>query len=184
MFATVKPVAVAGVEIEMRNGAEAKNSLRKKVGSMSRADFLRKAFQLLAFILVAVPVTVLCGFFIVATVAGVIEGAVSGWVVVGGAVMIFLVLVLLLYPIIEQRIAKRWGRLSRVVKLAVSGMRIIISSLFLLGYFLFVLFASLWMPPLLIIGFVILTIDNIQKDKKLHSLEEKLESIQAGGELG
>ena len=151
---------------------------------MSRADFLRKAFQLLVFILLTVSVTVLCGFFILATVAGVIEGAVSGWVVIGCAVMIFLLLFLLLYPLIEQRIAKRWARLSRVVKLTVSGMKIIISSLFLLCYFAFVLFVSLWMPPLLIIGFVILTIDNIRKDNKLRSLEEKLESIQAGGELG
>ncbi|MBN1372466.1 MAG: hypothetical protein JW987_11060 [Anaerolineaceae bacterium] len=151
---------------------------------MPRRLFLLKLFQLLVFILMAVSVTVLCGWFIVVTVAGVIEGVVSGWVVVGGAVMIFLLLFLLLYPIIEQRIAKRWGRLSRVVKLAVSGIKIIISSLFLLCYFLFVLFVSLWMPPLLIIGFVILTIDNMQKDKKLHSLEERLESLQAGGESG
>lgn len=145
---------------------------------MSRANFLRKAFQASVLVLM----TILCGYVLVRTVLRMIDGSVRVLEVVGGAVVIFILLFLLFSPIIEQRLEKRWKTLSRVAKLTASGFKILISTLYLFCYFMVMLFFAVKMPVILFVAFVILVVDNIKMGNKLRSLEEKLEKVQSGVE--
>ena len=71
---------------------------------MSRADFLRKAFQCLGNILVVI----LVGGGLVLTIFWIIYGSISAWGAVGLAILFFLMF-MVLYTIFEQRLKEWWS---------------------------------------------------------------------------